>query len=58
VTVLNDLFVEEFSRMLARLSAMLIVLVFMYYMFSQFTQLSREEFISIVRDVMVSAVAR
>jgi hypothetical protein len=58
VTALDDIFVEEFSRTLARLSAMLVVFVFMYYMFSQFAQLSREEFIGIVKEAMVSAVAR
>jgi len=58
VTALDDVFVNEFSRTLARLSAVLVVLVFMYYMFSHLTLLSRDEFIGIVREAMVSAVAR
>jgi hypothetical protein len=58
VTALDDVFVEEFSRTLARLSAMLVVFVFMYYLFSQFARLSREEFIGIVKEAVVSAVAR
>jgi hypothetical protein len=51
-------FEREFTRVLGRLSALVVALVVIYYLFNVTIGLQREEFIPIVRDAVREAVAR
>jgi len=53
-----DVFVDEFSRVLARVGAVVVVLVLIYYMFSSLFGISRTELFGIVRDAITATVTR
>ena len=53
----EDEFEREYLRTLGRLTALVTVLLVMYFMFKSILGLEREEFMVIVKDAVMSAVA-
>jgi len=53
-----DVFVDEFSRVLARVGAVVVVLVLIYYLYSSLFGISRNDLFGIVREAITSTVAQ
>jgi hypothetical protein len=54
----EDEFVSEFTRVLARIGAVVVVLVLIYYLLSSVFKLERGEVVGIIKDAIMTAVSR
>jgi hypothetical protein len=53
-----DVFIEEFYRVLARVGAVVVVLLLIYYLYSSLFGISRTDLFGIVREAITTTVAR
>jgi len=53
-----DEFTREYSRTIARIGAVVVVLVLIYYLFSSILKLDRGEILGIIREAISASVAR
>jgi hypothetical protein len=53
-----DEFTEEFTRIIARVGGVVVVLVLIYYLLSSIFKLDRNEVVSIIREAIATSVSR
>jgi hypothetical protein len=56
--MVEDEFVSEFTRILARIGAVVVVLVLVYYLLSSVFKLERGEVVGIIKEAIVASVTR
>jgi hypothetical protein len=56
--MVEDEFVSEFTRVLARIGAVVVVLVLIYYLLSSVFKLDRSEVAGIIKEAIVVSVTR
>jgi hypothetical protein len=56
--MVEDEFVLEFTRVLARIGAVVIVLVLIYHLLSSVFKLDRGEVLGIIKEAIIASVSR
>jgi hypothetical protein len=56
--MIEDEFVLEFTRVLARIGAVVVVLVLIYHLLSSVFKLDRSEVVGIIKETIVVSVSR